>query len=65
MKRKFLLALSLAAMLLFIAVQFYLIRNTWQQKEEILTMRYRSLSRDGLSLLVSRKTATASKRRWT
>ena len=55
MKRQLLLALSLAAMLLFIAVQFYLIRNTWQQKEEILTMRYRSLSRDGLSLLVSKK----------
>lgn len=55
MKRKLLLTVSLAAMLLFIAVQFYLIRNTWQQKEEILTMRYRSLARDGLSLLVSKK----------
>lgn len=55
MKRQLLLALSLAAMLLFIAVQFYLISNTWKQKEEILTMRYRSLSRDGLSLILSKK----------
>ena len=55
MKRQLLLVLSLAAMLLFIAVQFYLIRNTWQQREEILIMRYRSLSRDALSMLVAKK----------
>ncbi|MBE0677203.1 MAG: HAMP domain-containing histidine kinase [Bacteroidales bacterium] len=55
MKRHLLLVASLAALLLFVAVQFYLINSIWRQKEEILTMRYRSLSREGLSLLLSKK----------
>jgi signal transduction histidine kinase len=37
------------------AVQLFMIRSTWQQKEEILFMRYKSLSREGLSLLLSKK----------
>lgn len=55
MKRHLLLVASLAALLLFVAVQFYLIHSIWRQKEEILTMRYRSLSREGLSLLLAKK----------
>ncbi len=55
MKRKLLLAVSLAALLLFMAVQLIMIRSTWRQEEEILLMRYKSLSREGLSLLVSKK----------
>ena len=54
MKRQLLLVVSLAAMALFVAVQFYLIRSIWRQKEEILTMRYTSLSREGLSVLLSK-----------
>lgn len=55
MKRQLLLIISLAALILFVAVQFYLIHSIWRQKEEILTMRYRNLSREGLSLLLSKK----------
>ncbi|MDZ7635420.1 MAG: hypothetical protein U5L72_13725 [Bacteroidales bacterium] len=55
MKRQLLLVVSLAALILFVAVQFYLIYSIWRQKEEILTMRYRNLSREGLSMLLSRK----------
>ena len=55
MKRKLLLAFSLAALLLFLAVQVFMIQSTWQQKEEILLMRYKSLSREGLSLLLAKK----------
>ncbi|HNT94019.1 MAG TPA: HAMP domain-containing sensor histidine kinase [Bacteroidales bacterium] len=55
MKRKLLLTVSLVALLLFMAVQLFMIRSTWQQKEEILFMRYKSLSREGLSLLLSKK----------
>lgn len=58
MKRQLLLVVSLAALVLFVAVQFYLINSIWKQKEEILTMRYRSLSREGLSLLLSKKKNT-------
>lgn len=55
MKRQILFAVSLAALLLFVAVQIYMIRNTWRQKEEIILMRYESLSREGLSLLLAKK----------
>ncbi len=55
MKRQLLLVVSLAALVLFVAVQFYIIHSIWRQKEEILTMRYRDLSREGLSLLLSKK----------
>ncbi len=55
MKRKLLLVVSLAALLLFLAVQLYMIESTWRLKEEILLMRYRNLSREGLSLLISKK----------
>ncbi|MEZ4996459.1 MAG: hypothetical protein R2758_02900 [Bacteroidales bacterium] len=55
MKRKLLLAFSLAALLLFLAVQVFMIQSTWQQKEEIILMRYKSLSREGLSLLLAKK----------
>lgn len=55
MKRHLLFAVSLAALLLFVAVQLYMIRNTWKQKEEIIMMRYKSLSREGLSLLLAKK----------
>lgn len=46
---------SLVALLLFLAVQAFLIQSTWRQKEELLLMRYSSLSREGLSLLISKK----------
>ncbi len=55
MKRQLLLVVSLVALVLFVAVQFYLIHSIWKQKEEILVMRYRDLSREGLSLLLSKK----------
>ena len=55
MKRQLLLVVSLAALVLFVAVQFYIIHSIWRQKEEILTMRYRDLSREGLALLLSKK----------
>ncbi|MGE5350013.1 MAG: hypothetical protein ACM3NP_12170, partial [Actinomycetota bacterium] len=55
MKRKLPLVVSLAALLLFLAVQVFMIDSTWRLKEEILLMRYRNLSREGLSLLISKK----------
>jgi signal transduction histidine kinase len=55
MKRQLLFGTSLAALLLFVAVQIFMIRSTWKQKEEILLMRYKNLSREGLSLLISKK----------
>ncbi|MDX9773848.1 MAG: hypothetical protein RBT02_10590, partial [Bacteroidales bacterium] len=55
MKRQLLLLVSLGALLLFLAVQSYMIHSIWKQKEEILLMRYKSLSREGLSLLLSKK----------
>lgn len=55
MKRQLLLVVSLAALVLFVAVQFWLIYSIWKQREEILNMRYRDLSREGLSLVLSKK----------
>lgn len=55
MKHHLLLIVPLSALMLFLAVQVYMIDNIWQQKEEILNMRYASLSREGLSLLVLKK----------
>lgn len=49
--------ISLAAMLLFLAVQIYMITSIWRQNEEILMMRYKTFSREGLSLLMSKKKA--------
>lgn len=57
MKRNLLLVVSLAALLLFLTVQIYMISSVWQHKEEILLMRYRNLSREGLSVLISGKKA--------
>jgi signal transduction histidine kinase len=57
MKRHLLLIVTLAALLLFVAVQFYMIKSIWTQKEEIILMRYKSLSREGLSLLLTKKKA--------
>jgi signal transduction histidine kinase len=55
MKRHILLVVSLIALLLFLAVQLYMIRSIWQQKEEIILMRYTNLSREGLNLLLAKK----------
>ena len=55
MKRQLLLVVSLAALVLFVAVQMYMIHDIWRQKEEILNMRYSNLSREGLSLLLAKK----------
>lgn len=55
MKHRLNLVISLTALLLFVAVQLYMMRNTWQQKEEIILMRYTNLSREGLSLLLTQK----------
>src|SRR5665648_232076 len=57
MRRHLFLILSLAALLLFMAVQVYMINSIWKQKEEILMMRYKTLSREGLALLMSKKKA--------
>jgi signal transduction histidine kinase len=55
MKSRFLLIISMASLLLFVAVQIYLITSIWRQKEALLTMQYKSLSREGLSMLLSKK----------
>ncbi len=55
MKRQILLLVSLAALIIFLAVQAYMIQSIWKQKEEILLMRYKSLSREALSLLLAKK----------
>jgi signal transduction histidine kinase len=55
MKRQLLLLVSLAALIIFLAVQAYMIQSIWKQKEEILLMRYKSLSREALSLLLAKK----------
>jgi len=57
MKRNLLIITSLAALLLFLAVQIYMTVSIWKQNEEILMMRYKTLSREGLSLLMSKKKA--------
>jgi signal transduction histidine kinase len=57
MRRHLLLILSLIALMLFMAVQIYMINSIWKQQEEILLMRYKTLSREGLSLLLSKKKA--------
>ncbi len=57
MKRHLLLIISLIALMLFMAVQIYMINRIWKQQEEILLMRYKTLSREGLSLLLSKKKA--------
>lgn len=53
MKNHLLLIVSLSALLLFLSVQFWFINSTWQQKEELLEMRYKNLSQEGLSLLIT------------
>ncbi len=55
MKRQLFLAVSLAALILFLAVQIFLIVSTWRQKEEIIMMRYSTLTRDGLSYLITER----------
>ncbi len=55
MKRQLPLVVSLAALLLFVAVQMFMIHSIWRQKEEIILMRYKSLSREGLSMILSKK----------
>jgi len=55
MKRNLIIITSLAALLLFLAVQIYMTVSIWRQNEEILMMRYKTLSREGLSLLMSMK----------
>jgi len=55
MKRQILQVASLSALLLFLAVQLYMIRSIWQQKEETILMRYTNLSREGLNLLLAKK----------
>jgi signal transduction histidine kinase len=57
MKRHLLIITSLAALLLFLTVQIYMTVSIWKQNEEILMMRYKTLSREGLSLLMSKKKA--------
>ncbi|HUW91739.1 MAG TPA: HAMP domain-containing sensor histidine kinase [Bacteroidales bacterium] len=57
MRRHLLLILSLIALMLFMAVQIYMINSIWKQQEEILLMRYKTLSREGLSLLLLKKKA--------
>lgn len=55
MKRHLLLIVPLTALLIFMAVQAYMINSIWNQKEEMLLMRYKSLSREGLAMLLAKK----------
>ncbi len=55
MKRQLFLAISLTALMLFLAVQIFLIGSAWRQKEEIIMMRYSNLAREGLAYLISKE----------
>jgi two-component system, OmpR family, phosphate regulon sensor histidine kinase PhoR len=55
MKRNFLLIVSISALILFISVQIFMIRNIWRQKEEQLNLRYKMLAKEALSTLLSKK----------
>jgi signal transduction histidine kinase len=57
MKRHFLIAVLIAALMFFLAFQIYMIHNIWKQKEEILVMRYKTLSREALTMLLTGKKA--------
>jgi signal transduction histidine kinase len=57
MRRHLIIIVPVAALLIFLAFQVYMINSIWKQKEEILFMRYKSLSREALSMLFSVKKA--------
>jgi len=54
MKRGFLIAMSLSAIVVFLLVQVYLVDNIWKQKEEQLSFRYTALSREALASMMKR-----------
>ena len=57
MKRHFLITVLIAALMFFLAFQIYMIHSIWKQKEEILFMRYKTLSREALTMLLTKKKA--------
>lgn len=57
MKRNILLTITFMAIVIFLTVQVYMVISIWKQKEENLLMRYKSLSREALSALLSKKKA--------
>lgn len=57
MKRHFLIVVLIGALMFFLAFQIYMIRSIWKQKEEILFMRYKTLSREALTMLLTAKKA--------
>jgi signal transduction histidine kinase len=57
MKRHFLITVLVAALMFFLAFQIYMIHSIWRQKEEILFMRYKTLSREALTVLLTMKKA--------
>jgi signal transduction histidine kinase len=57
MKRHFLITVLIAALMFFLAFQIYMIHSIWKQKEEILFMRYKTLSREALTILLTKKKA--------
>ena len=57
MKRHLLITVLIAALMFFLAFQIYMIHSIWKQKEEILFMRYKTLSREALTILLTKKKA--------
>lgn len=57
MKRHLLITVLIAALMFFLAFQIYMIQSIWKQKEEILFMRYKTLSREALTILLTKKKA--------
>lgn len=57
MRHRLILIIPIGALLLFLAVQLYMVNSILQQKEEMIMMQYKSLSKEGLSMLVGKKKA--------
>ena len=58
MNRNKIIILALIALLIFISVQFFVLRIIWQQEDELLDLRYRTISRDAIDYYQGKGKAT-------
>ena len=56
-KKNTVLVLGIFAIIVLIAAQIIIIKGVWQQKDEMLSLRYRSISQEAVRTIFGRRSA--------
>jgi two-component system, OmpR family, phosphate regulon sensor histidine kinase PhoR len=54
MKKNSILILGVVSMIILVSIQYYIIRGVWQQKDETIDLRYKTLAKEAIDAIYSR-----------